>query len=113
MGIGRIWALLIMAILSISQMSAQDAVFSYNSAGNVVPNGQFVNALHEGNFANTTPYELRYSETVAFNTDYTVRSLISLLNNSLYKLYIYHPRIYSWFNALAAQILKLTQPKKK
>lgn len=38
---------------------------------------------------------------------------ISLLNNSLYKLYIYHPRIYSWFNALAAQILKLTQPKKK
>lgn len=30
---------------------------------------------------------------------------ISLLNNSLYKLYIYHPRIYSWFNALAAQIL--------
>lgn len=53
-----------MAILSISQMSAQDAVFSYNSAGNVVPNGQFVNALHEGNFANTTPYELRYSETV-------------------------------------------------
>ena len=56
-------------------MSAQDAVFSYNSAGNVVPNGQFVNALHEGDFANTTPYELRYSETVAFNTDYTVRSL--------------------------------------
>jgi hypothetical protein len=38
---------------------------------------------------------------------------ISLLNNSLYKLYIYHPRIYSWFNALAAQISKLTQPKKK
>ena len=75
MGTGRIWALLIMAILSISQMSAQDAVFSYNSAGNVVPNGQFVNALHEGDFANTTPYELRYSETVAFNTDYTVRSL--------------------------------------
>ena len=75
MGTGRIWALLIMAILSISQMSAQDAVFSYNSAGNVVQNGQFVNALHEGNFANTTPYELRYSETVAFNTDYTVRSL--------------------------------------
>ena len=39
MGTGRIWALLIIAILSISQMSAQDAVFSYNSAGNVVPNG--------------------------------------------------------------------------
>ena len=112
-----------------------------------MPNGQFVNALHEGDFANTTPYELRHSETVAFNTDYTVRSLryknwgadpgdfhvievlyhgnciyttknaagdeISLLNNSLYKLYIYHPRIYSWFNAPAAQILKLTQPKKK
>ncbi len=38
---------------------------------------------------------------------------ISLLNNSLYKLYIYHPRLYSWFNTIAAQILKLTQPKKK
>ena len=38
---------------------------------------------------------------------------IPLLNNSLYKLYIYHPRLYSWFNTIAAQILKLTQPKKK
>lgn len=38
---------------------------------------------------------------------------ISLLNNSLYKLYLHHPRLYSWFNVLAAKILLITQPKKK
>ena len=33
--------------------------------------------------------------------------------NSLYKLYLHHPRLYAFFNALAAKILLITQPKKK
>jgi lipopolysaccharide biosynthesis glycosyltransferase len=52
-------------------------------------------------------------ETFARTNQIAAGDEISLLNNSLYKLYIYHPRLYSWFNTLAAQILKLTQPKKK
>lgn len=40
-------------------------------------------------------------------------SEIGLLNNSLYKLYIHHPGIYSFFNTIARYILQVTQPKKK
>lgn len=35
-------------------------------------------------------------------------SEIALLNNSLYKLYIYHPRVYSFFNTIARYILKVS-----
>lgn len=38
---------------------------------------------------------------------------VALLNNSLYKLYIYHPAIYSAFNTISRWILNVTHPKKK
>lgn len=38
---------------------------------------------------------------------------VALLNNSLYKLYIYHPRLYSMLDGMAKRLLSITHPKKK
>lgn len=55
----------------------------------------------------------RAKETFAKTNQIAAGDEIALLNNSLYKLYIHHPRIYSFFNTIASNILLITQPKKK
>ena len=81
----KIYSLLIAVILVNVTSTAQEQVFNTSSDGSIIVKSKFIDEFDNWPYENTTPYILKFSETIGIIPQFTINKDLTLQKNTINK----------------------------